>query len=90
MPSQNTEVGQGIRLWPKYFIVRTTGEIVPLIAVDELPPGTNLLNVPRFLDLEATAEMLNLGLQPSSSCHYTLTYCDSLAASRTTVPKSLK
>lgn len=56
--------------WPAYFLVRTTGEVVPLIAVDELPPGTDLVGVPRSLDLEDTIGMLNLGLQRSSSVFY--------------------
>jgi hypothetical protein len=55
---------------PGYFIVRTTGEVVPLIAVDELPRGTDLLGVPRSLDLEGTIGMLNLGLQRSSGSFY--------------------
>jgi hypothetical protein len=55
---------------PGYFIVRTTGEVVPLIAVDELPLGTDLLGVPRSLNLEATIGMLNLGLQKSSGSFY--------------------
>ncbi|CZS90824.1 uncharacterized protein RCO7_06705 [Rhynchosporium graminicola] len=56
--------------WPAYFLVRTTGEVVPLIAVDELPPGTDVIGVPRFLDLEETVGMLNLGLQRSSGAFY--------------------
>ncbi|PVH74756.1 hypothetical protein DL98DRAFT_603342 [Cadophora sp. DSE1049] len=56
--------------WPAYFLVRTTGEVVPLVAVDELPPGTDLVGVPRSLDLEETIGMLNLGLQRSSGTYY--------------------
>ncbi|KAH7330098.1 hypothetical protein BKA65DRAFT_460655 [Rhexocercosporidium sp. MPI-PUGE-AT-0058] len=56
--------------WPAYFLVRTTGEVVPLIAVDELPPGTELVGVPRSLDLEDTIGMLNLGLQRGSGAFY--------------------
>jgi hypothetical protein len=55
---------------PGYFIVRTTGEVVPLIAVDELPPGIDIVGVPRSLDLEGTIGMLNLGLQRSSGSFY--------------------
>jgi len=58
--------------WPGYFLVRTTGEVVPLIAVDELPPGTDLVGIPRSLDLEATIGMYNLGLQRSSGVFYQL------------------
>lgn len=56
--------------WPGYFIVRSTGEVVPLIAVDELPPGIDLVGIPRSLDLEETMGMLNLGLQRNPSTHY--------------------
>lgn len=56
--------------WPVYFIVRTSGEVVPLIGVDELPIGTDLVGVPRALDLEDTIGMLNLGIQRSSEAFY--------------------
>jgi hypothetical protein len=56
--------------WPEYFLVRTTGEVVPLIAVDELPIGCDLVGVPRSLDLKNTSGMLNLGLQRSSGAFY--------------------
>jgi hypothetical protein len=56
--------------WPAYFIVRTSGEVVPLIGVDELPVGTDLVGVPRALDLEDTTGMLNLGIQRSSDAFY--------------------
>lgn len=48
---------------PGYFIVRKTGQVVPLVAVDELPLGVDLVGVPRNLDLMETGGMLNLGLQ---------------------------
>ncbi|KAJ8058317.1 hypothetical protein OCU04_012508 [Sclerotinia nivalis] len=48
---------------PGYFIVRKSGEVVPLVAVDELPLGVDLVGVPRSLDLVETGGMLNLGLQ---------------------------
>lgn len=57
-------------LYPSYFLVRTTGEVVPLIAVDELPPGLDLANVPRSIELEDTIGMLNLGLQKWSGAFY--------------------
>ena len=78
MPPRIIEPSHGRKPWPSYFLVRTTGEVVPLIAVDELPPGTNLINVPRTLELEATKGMLNLGLQRSSGNYYQI----SSAASR--------
>lgn len=63
----------GGKLRPKFFLVRKkgkSGEVVPLIAVDELPPTCNLVGVPRTLDLEETISMLNLGPQPSISEYY--------------------
>lgn len=60
------------KAFPGYFIVRTTGEVVPLIAVDELPLGIDIVGVPRCLDLEGTIGMLNLGLQRSSGSFYQL------------------
>lgn len=59
-----------LKLFPKFFLVRTTGEVVPVVAVDELPPGVELVGVPRSLDLEGTIGMLNLGLQRSSGSFY--------------------
>jgi hypothetical protein len=56
--------------WPAYFIVRTSGEVVPLIGVDELPIGVDLVGVPRALDLEDTIGMLNLGIQRNSETFY--------------------
>jgi len=61
------------KLWPKFFLVRKkgeSGEVVPLIAVDELPPTCNLVGIPRTLDLEETIGMLNLGSQPSCGEFY--------------------
>ncbi|PBP24547.1 CAP-Gly domain-containing protein [Diplocarpon rosae] len=72
MHTNHLPVGQRCKPWPAYFVVRTTGEVVPLIAVDELPTGTNLVGVPRSLDLEDTIGMLNLGLQRSSDTCYQL------------------
>lgn len=70
MHSNPVPLAQKRKPWPSYFLVRTTGEVVPLIAVDELPPGTHLIGVPRSLDLEDTIGMLNLGLQRSSGSFY--------------------
>ncbi|ESZ93623.1 hypothetical protein SBOR_6001 [Sclerotinia borealis F-4128] len=68
MPAQGPRLG--------YFIVRKSGEVVPLVAVDELPLGVDLVGVPRCLDLVETGGMLNLGLQgdvcPSGGGFYRL------------------
>ncbi|KAE9376761.1 hypothetical protein N431DRAFT_542266 [Stipitochalara longipes BDJ] len=70
MPTIPVDVQQTRKPWPGYFLVRTTGEVVPLIAVDELPPSIELMGVPRSLDLEETIGMLNLGLQRSTRGFY--------------------
>ncbi|CZR62051.1 uncharacterized protein PAC_11948 [Phialocephala subalpina] len=70
MPPSPLESSQKGQPWPGYFLVRTTGEVVPLIAVDELPPGIELVDIPRSLGLEETIGMLNLGLQRSTGSHY--------------------
>jgi hypothetical protein len=64
------DIYQNGKPWPGYFLVRTTGEVVPLIAVDELPHSVDVVGVPRSLDLEETIGMLNLGLQQSPGCCY--------------------
>jgi hypothetical protein len=66
------DVRQNGKPWPGYFLVRTTGEVVPLIAVDELPLGIEIVGVPRSLDLEETIGMLNLGLSRSTGSFYHL------------------
>jgi len=70
MISSTAEVHQKAKPWPGYFLVRKTGEVVPLIAVDELPPGFDLVGVPRSLDLTVAVGMHNLGLQGSSGAYY--------------------
>ena len=70
MPPKAVEVAQKAKPLPGHFLVRTTGEVVPLIALDELAPGIEIVGVPRCLDLEATVGMLNLGLQRSSGAFY--------------------
>lgn len=64
---------QNRKPWPSYFLVRTTGEVVPLIAVDELPEDINIVGVPRELDLEKAVGMLNLGLQKTCGVSYKIT-----------------
>lgn len=70
MPPLLDHLSKKTQPWPGYFLVRPTGEVVPLIAVDELPPGTNPEGVSRSLDLEDTIGMLNLGIQRSSGAFY--------------------
>ena len=47
---------------PGYFLVRPSGQVVPLIAVDELPAEISLQGVSKTLELEETVGMLNLGV----------------------------
>jgi hypothetical protein len=70
MPPIPVDVHTEGKPWPGYFLVRTTGEVVPLIAVDELPPNIELVGVPRSLDLAETIGMLNLGLQRTTGGFY--------------------
>ena len=70
MSPHSIEASQGRKPWPGYFIVRNTGEVVPLVAIDELPHGIDLVGIPRTLDLEETVGMLNLGLKKGSGAYY--------------------
>ncbi|KAH8598970.1 hypothetical protein B0O99DRAFT_32417 [Bisporella sp. PMI_857] len=60
------------KLKPSFFVVRNTGEVVPLIAVDELLPGTDIPGVPRSIALKDTIGMLNLGIQRHPGAYYQL------------------
>jgi hypothetical protein len=55
---------------PAYFLVRNTGHVVPLVAVDELPPELELVGTPRSIELEDKIGMVNLGLQRGSGACY--------------------
>ncbi|KAL3420809.1 Tubulin-specific chaperone E [Phlyctema vagabunda] len=57
---------------PGHFLVRNTGEVVPLIPVDELSSDVEVIGVPRSLDLTATVGMLNLGLIRSTGHVYSI------------------
>ncbi|EPE25258.1 hypothetical protein GLAREA_11839 [Glarea lozoyensis ATCC 20868] len=57
---------------PSYFVIRSNGEVVPLIAIDELPLGLSIVNAPRNLTLDETVGMLSLGLQQRSKNFYEL------------------
>lgn len=58
LSEKSTTTGGG----PTHFLVRTTGEVVPLIAVDELPSTIEIAGAPRSLDLTSTVGMFNLGI----------------------------
>ncbi|CAG8971289.1 hypothetical protein HYALB_00001456 [Hymenoscyphus albidus] len=63
----------GNQPWASHFIVRKTGQIVPLIAVDELPPSLHIDGVPRYLSIVETKGMLKLGLQEEREGYYRVT-----------------
>ncbi|KAI9644934.1 hypothetical protein NHQ30_006968 [Ciborinia camelliae] len=69
-PNKREGPTQGPR--PGYFIIRKSGEVVPLVAVDELPLGVDLIGVPRSLNLVETGGMMNLGLQGGEGKFYGL------------------
>ncbi len=48
----------------RWFITRTDGVLVPLVAVDELPPGYDLDGVPRSISIETANGMEFLGKFP--------------------------
>ena len=49
------------RPYPRWFISRGSGVVVPLIAADELPLDVKLVGVPRGMDLDGAARMEFLG-----------------------------
>ena len=60
-------------LKPQYFISRPEGVLVPLVAVDELPPSVAIHNVPRGLSQAQTLGMTSLGVQSSRGQSYLMT-----------------
>lgn len=56
---------------PVYFLVRPiTGDVVPLIAADELPLAIQLRGVERNMQIVDTIGMINLGLAEGSGGYY--------------------
>lgn len=76
MPPKPADMASSPKKGPGHFLVRNTGEVVPLIPVDELPIGMEIIGVPRSLDLTATVGMLNLGLVRSTGHVYESTKKD--------------
>lgn len=70
MAPDQLEARQKGKPWPGFFLVRTTGEVIPLIALDELPLNIEVVGVPRFLDLEEAMGMVNLGLHKNTGGFY--------------------
>ena len=69
------------RLRPIAFIHRGNNLLVPLIAVDELPPGVTVREVSRNLRMEFATGMTNLGTFPPTGEHYTLEGLDNVQGS---------
>jgi hypothetical protein len=67
---------------PSCFVIRETGELVPLIAVDELPAGLSIVDIPKNLKLDETVGMLNLGLQRRCETSYKITQKDTKLTER--------
>jgi hypothetical protein len=65
-----------------YFVIRDTGEVVPLIAIDELPAGLSIVNIPKNLKLNETVGMLSLGLQRRCETPYKIAQTDTRITER--------
>lgn len=57
-------------LRPTHFLARPTGELVPVIALDELPPGTNIVGIPRTMGNEAVFGMISMGIVKKNRAGY--------------------
>lgn len=57
---------------PQFFLTRPGDFMIPLIAVDELPPNVQLNGVPRFLTPSETRGMISMGEYPPPRTHYQL------------------
>ena len=58
---------------PTHFLCRENGEVVPVIAVDDLPTDVQIRGVPRvFAGLNDTVGMINLGIVAKPGQSYIL------------------
>ena len=57
-------------LRPQFFVTRQNGAMVPLIAIDELPPALSLVDVPRELTPHDIHDMKGLGTHQSRHRRY--------------------
>ncbi|KAI9783875.1 MAG: hypothetical protein M1835_003700 [Candelina submexicana] len=80
-PSSDPE-GMYNTLRPIAYIHRGNNVYVPLIAVDELPPGVNVREVPRTVRLNHTSGMTNVGTFTPTRQHYTLEGLENIRAPR--------
>lgn len=70
-----------------WFISRGNGILVPLVAVDELPLGINLVGVPRYLSLSSAGRMNYVGEYASTGVLYELSPSPAFVR-QTTTPQS--
>lgn len=68
--SQSSNTPQQPR--PRHFLRRHNGDLVPLIALDELPSFIRLVDVKCPMDFADTKGMASLGLEPGSGGQYTV------------------
>lgn len=68
----NSKIGHSFPARPGYFLVRQNGQVVPLIAADELPVEVTLDGISRTLEIDETVGMLNLGVVRSPDTTYRL------------------
>ncbi|RJE23624.1 hypothetical protein PHISCL_04038 [Aspergillus sclerotialis] len=69
-------------LQPHFFVTRPNNLMVPLIALDELPPNVSLRGVSRFLKANETYGMTSMGEYPHPRTHYQLV--DNVSTGRAT------
>lgn len=66
-----SSLGEQDAPYPTHFICRDNGDVVPVIALDDLPPSVRVSGVPRtFRGLHDTAGMVNLGVAPRKGGFY--------------------
>ena len=71
--TQNAFVAQAR---PHHFISRYDGSLVPLIAMDELPPTIHFINISRVLTAADTQGMTSCGVQARSQTYYEIEILD--------------
>jgi hypothetical protein len=64
-----------VPILPQFFCSRPNGDLVPLIALDELPAWINLHGIPRSLSPSGTQGMTSLGTLPPRGQLYIVKPC---------------
>jgi hypothetical protein len=55
---------------PQFFLVRENNNIIPLIALDELPNEISIHGVPRNMNVSETRGMTSVGTVPTRGVYY--------------------